>query len=310
MALLTGAGTRFGLGPGRAFSGVASIYGAGYAQQIETFRNSAGANANFVDGWHRIADVTDKAGLPSGYRPPYCWRMPRVAGALSSRKECVLTVQGSADGAMGLSRPASATITVAASAIGGLVAGGVATGTITISGTAAAFAAIGGAASGSIVIGAAASATAIGHAQAAGVITVDGSVVPFAIGHMGPATTDFGAVLTPNNLATAVWRAIAADNNVAGSMGAKLNSAASGGVDLNALAAAVWDHADATAMGAKVALVEKILRNKTVTDPATGDFVLYDDDGSTELFRVALWENAGATQRYRGQGGERRERLA
>ena len=60
---------------------------------------------------------------------------------------------------------------------------------------------------------------------------------------------------------------------------------------------------------AKVATVEKLLRNKQVTNPATGTMVVYDDDGVTVLVQGDLFEDAAGTQRYRGQGAERRERL-
>lgn len=83
-----------------------------------------------------------------------------------------------------------------------------------------------------------------------------------------------------------------------------------GGPTAPQIAAAVWAHPDGAALTTKMSLVEKILRNKTITDPVNGDFVLYDNDGTTELFRVPLWEDAGASQQYRGQGAERRERLA
>ena len=46
--------------------------------------------------------------------------------------------------------------------------------------------------------------------------------------------------LSPEGLASAVWSAVAASNNTAGTMGNKLNSAASGGVDYTALGTAVW----------------------------------------------------------------------
>ena len=46
--------------------------------------------------------------------------------------------------------------------------------------------------------------------------------------------------LSPENLAREVWSAAAASYNDAGTMGAKLNSAASGGVDYEALGLAVW----------------------------------------------------------------------
>ncbi len=48
--------------------------------------------------------------------------------------------------------------------------------------------------------------------------------------------------LTPEGIRFAVWSSLATDNNITGSMGAKLNSAASWGVDYNALAQAVWEY--------------------------------------------------------------------
>lgn len=49
--------------------------------------------------------------------------------------------------------------------------------------------------------------------------------------------------LSPENLAANVWGALATSFNEVGTMGAKLNTASSGGVDLNALAAAVHQYA-------------------------------------------------------------------
>lgn len=46
--------------------------------------------------------------------------------------------------------------------------------------------------------------------------------------------------LSPQNLASSVWGAVATQFNEAGTMGNKLNSAASGGVDYAALGEAVW----------------------------------------------------------------------
>lgn len=46
--------------------------------------------------------------------------------------------------------------------------------------------------------------------------------------------------LSPENLARAVWDALATQFNEAGTMGNKLNTASSGGVDINALVDAVW----------------------------------------------------------------------
>lgn len=52
--------------------------------------------------------------------------------------------------------------------------------------------------------------------------------------------------LTPEGIRYAIWNAIDSANNEPGTMGAKLNSAASGGVDYNALAIAIWQYYDRT----------------------------------------------------------------
>lgn len=87
------------------------------------------------------------------------------------------------------------------------------------------------------------------------------------------------------------------------------STSGSSGPTAGAIADAVWAHASATSSMTKLEMIEKILRNKSITDPNTGEFVLYDNNGTDELFRVPLWEDAGASQSYRGQGAERRERL-
>lgn len=60
---------------------------------------------------------------------------------------------------------------------------------------------------------------------------------------------------------------------------------------------------------ARLTRIEKILRNKLVTDPATGTMRLYDDDGTTLLLEADVFQDADGTTPYQGQGAERRERL-
>lgn len=55
-------------------------------------------------------------------------------------------------------------------------------------------------------------------------------------------------------------------------------------------------------------LIQKLLRNKFVTDPVTGMATIYDDNGAV-LYQGLLYEDAGGTQLYRGQGAQRRERM-
>ena len=80
------------------------------------------------------------------------------------------------------------------------------------------------------------------------------------------------------------------------------------------IADAVWQrqtdaHTDPEVMGGLLALLGKLARNKTVTDPSTGTITVYDDDGVTPLLTAALHEDVAGSQPYRGQGADRRERL-
>lgn len=72
---------------------------------------------------------------------------------------------------------------------------------------------------------------------------------------------------------------------------------------------AVWTHATAITLEDQINIAQAILRNKTVTDPSTGIMTVYDVDGSTPLLTAQLYENAVASQPYRGQGAEYRGRL-
>lgn len=63
------------------------------------------------------------------------------------------------------------------------------------------------------------------------------------------------------------------------------------------------------AQDARLIMLEKILRNRLITDPETGAITVYDDDNVTPFLSAALWEDAQRTQPYRGQGAECRERL-
>lgn len=55
-------------------------------------------------------------------------------------------------------------------------------------------------------------------------------------------------------------------------------------------------------------LIQKLLRNKMVTDPATGTVTIYDDNGAV-LMQGQLYEDVVGLQPYRGQGAQRRERM-
>lgn len=63
------------------------------------------------------------------------------------------------------------------------------------------------------------------------------------------------------------------------------------------------------AQDARLILIERLLRNRSVTDPTTGVQIFYDDDDVTPLLVAQLWEDITRTQKYRGQGAQERERL-
>jgi hypothetical protein len=60
---------------------------------------------------------------------------------------------------------------------------------------------------------------------------------------------------------------------------------------------------------ARIGVLNKLLRNKMITDPVAGTITIFDDDGTTVLFTASLFEDAAGTQGYRGKGAERRDRL-
>jgi hypothetical protein len=134
-----------------------------------------------------------------------------------------------------------------------------------------------------------------------------------AAGSMGEKLNAAGSGSSASDIADAVWDEALSGHATAGSTGEALADAASGGGGGGAtpadVAAAVWAHASATTLQDRVLLVTKILRNKTITNPTTGQMTVYDDDGTTVLLTCQLYENAAGTQAYRGDGAERRERL-
>ena len=76
-------------------------------------------------------------------------------------------------------------------------------------------------------------------------------------------TTDVATELTADSLAAAMWLALAADYNDAGTMGNKLNTASSGGVDMDALAQAILAAAQITPIHTDI--------RRVLGDPVGGD---------------------------------------
>ena len=180
-------------------------------------------------------------GLPSGYGGRSAV-LPVRAGGLSS--VVALAVAAAGAGVLGLPADGSASFVISvAPAEGQLISSGSGAATFTL--TAAPLlltASIGGTGSAAFTLTTntptlGAEAGLIGAAS----MSFAGTLTPYAIGSMSGSTVDT-SVLTGDTVAAAVWSAAATANNAAGTMGSKLNTASSGGVDLGALASAVWGH--------------------------------------------------------------------
>lgn len=180
----------------------------------------------FYLGDHVVAGQTDRSGFNNGYSGPSAWSQPPKAGGLSS--------SGSVRGAGALSaaiaggKNASAVLTGSGglTAVGQLIvslaatiggAGGISTANLraylqmaaTLSGSGGVSGALTG--KGNMVAGVSGSGGVAGTATAKGVLAA--------------LITVTGAGLTTSNVGPAVWAALAAINNVAGTMGEKLNNA-------------------------------------------------------------------------------------
>lgn len=85
------------------------------------------------------------------------------------------------------------------------------------------------------------------------------------------------------------------------------------GGDPASIAAEVWTTSKLTGtdgtMGFALRVMEAVLRNRVVTNPALGTYTVYDDNNNPLLYGL-LWEDAAGTTPYSGAGAERRDRLA
>lgn len=174
--------------------------------------------------------------VPSGMMAGRAFFPPKTAGRIVSRTP--ISVNASASGAMGKPGAVVASFAVNSSAVGGLIAGGVASCSITINAAGSIAGLAAGRASSAIAVNASAVAGATAWGVARSTMTVTGYAAGYGRGYMQASTSD-NTTLTPLSITKAVWSAVASDYAGAGTMGAKLNSAAIGGVDYGSMAGAV-----------------------------------------------------------------------
>lgn len=189
-------------------------------------------NMNFYTGDAVITSVTDKASFSNGYYPPYTWILAPKAGGLSMVYRKIVGTGDITDANLAGGLNGDATLTGAGditSATGNLIVSAVAalsgSGDITadISGTLQGVVNLVGAGDLTAALGALASLVA--DLTGAGDVTSGIS----AIGSMSANIVVSGDVVTAQECAAAVWEALAADFNNPGTMGEKMNSAASAG---------------------------------------------------------------------------------
>ena len=201
---------------------------ASYVVTNRSIWNKPGNENGHANGEACLDGTANKAGEPSGYLPPVGWVMPIKPGDLSSRFAIVSTV--ALAGSVNEGRQIDAAIT-SSTAIEGAVQLIVAiaaalTSTVanagTMTGVATATAAL---TSATTVTGALAG---LGNLVAA-LTTADAIAgTPSATGAMTADITSFSE-LSPENLAIAVWNALIANFQAAGSTGAALSAAGSAG---------------------------------------------------------------------------------
>lgn len=253
-------------------------------------------NFNQQYGWNAIyageGGFEDQTSLPDGNTISITWRMPMKAGAMASRNKVIgegtIRSSGNLGYQMLVSLLGSGTITASGNlgyqilaALSGSGTISDALGNLLIS--LAAEANISG--SGTIseadikgYLGLVASITGSGDISEAELLAVgeliaelisSGTISSTLLGDgtLSANITSYGS-LTPEGLRDAIWNAVATNYNVTGSMGQKLNSAAVGGIDYNALAEAVWD---AEVSGRTVGEAGKVLEDiKTKTNMIPG----------------------------------------
>ena len=241
--------------PGRFLNGFGTT-GGGIASMRSAF-NKYGMQRGAYGSYDALSAT------PDGHLSPSAWVLPKTGGGMSSRNIIIGGATLAGNGNLGLPADAalsgagdivSAALALVVSAVASLSGSGSLTADVV--GKLEAAAALAG--SGNLAGAAGALASLLAELSGAG----STSGTPYASGSMSANIKGYGD-LTPEGLRDVVWGALAASFNVAGTMGNKLNSAASGGVDYAALGEAVWAalQADQNVSGSMAELVKHIPDN-------------------------------------------------
>ena len=255
-------GVRAGGGPCR-YSGGAGALAIDRAKDA-AFALALGFNAGeaTVVAGEGIANVY---GIPAG--TPRGWVLPVKGGAIKSWRRSDIAVDGAAAGEMGYPVAGAATVTIDCSAIGGLIVGATGPAEILVDGVAAIVASLNSGGAATVAVDGDAVLGAIATMGGEGAIAVDGVAEIMGLGYMTGSTLETEA-LTPSAIAAAVWNALLASHQGAGSAGKALSTASAGGVDLGALASAVVAALEATAIPVNV---KQVNDTQLIGTGVTGD---------------------------------------
>lgn len=260
----------------------------------------AAANRNSLLG------LTDsKASIPNGNRPHSAWVMANDNGGMSA-VEYGFAITATADGVMGLPGEGSASFSITvADADGQLISSGEGSASFTITTNEPLLtASIGG--EGEATFSITTNTPTLGAEAsliASATISFSGSLTPYAIGIMEGTTDVDTGVPTADQNASAVWSRILSNAQTAEDT---LLAAGSAGDPWSTPLPGSYSESQA---GGIIDIIHKIMRNKTVTDPATGKITVYESDGETVALEANLYEDAAGLVPYRGQGAENKGRL-
>lgn len=208
------------------FFGAGTINGA-YPNIAQNIGYLTGQQRNIFMG---DADIDPKSSIPDGTRHPVAWQMPQKAGGLSCRNNVYGSGTLVASALAVKLAEADLTGTGELDAIGGLVvqllADLIGSGEISDADLKAFLQAVASLTGSGVAAG---TRTGIGALISA--LTGDGTAETSVATGTGELDADLvvtGTGLTTGNVGAAVWAALAAANNVSGTMGEKLNDAGSG----------------------------------------------------------------------------------
>lgn len=264
-------------------------------------------NATDQAGADTYVDMVRTAAKAPGYYGSGVWALPILPGEMAARIDVGGTVTASM--LLGKLMVAALTGSGAASGTAGLVIGMIAN--LTANGALTATAALRLNMLADLIASGDLDGTLTGIASLTAALTGNGTAAGSTmtgIGFMEADITTAGGALTVGAIASAVWDEVLASHSTPGSTGAALSSAGSAGDPWSTILPGSYTGSQA---GALFYVIQQILKNKQITDPATGVMTVYADDGTTVLFQADVFNDAAGTEPYDGTAGiNRRDGLA